>query len=204
MRPTLAVMILGVALAAASAVLAAQPNNRPLVVFLGDSLTAGAPWAGYFPEVRVLNEGISGDTTEGLLSRLKGVIRVEPDRLFLMAGVNDLGLGAPISQIVWNHKKIITDIRKGSPRTRVFLLSVLPVRNERLGDRIDNLDIRELNRRLEKAAEETGAGFIDLFPRFLTDYGQLDARFTIDGVHLNMAGYEVWRAAIEAFVNGRE
>lgn len=73
------------------------------IVFLGDSLTAGLglPEANAFPalierqltdegwRVRVINAGVSGDTSAGGLSRLEWLLRQEPDILFLSLGAND-------------------------------------------------------------------------------------------------------------------
>ena len=48
--------------------LTAGSKKNP-VVFFGDSITFGTDWQRLFPEVPVVNRGISGDTTLGLLNR---------------------------------------------------------------------------------------------------------------------------------------
>ena len=44
------------------------------IVFLGDSLTDRAEWAEFFPDKRIINRGVGGDTTEGVLNRLDEII----------------------------------------------------------------------------------------------------------------------------------
>ena len=88
-----------------------QDNTVPVIVFLGDSLTAGFGLGPEFalPEqinerleaagqdVRVINAGVSGDTTSGGLARYDfSVASANPDLVFVALGANDyLGGGSP-------------------------------------------------------------------------------------------------------------
>src|SRR5207244_10058498 len=56
------------------------------VVMLGDSITEGMDWRELFPDVRILNRGIAGDTSAGVLNRLDEVIARHPKMVFLMIG----------------------------------------------------------------------------------------------------------------------
>jgi hypothetical protein len=40
------------------------------IVMIGDSITDGAEWHEMFPQLNIVNRGISGDTTVGVLNRL--------------------------------------------------------------------------------------------------------------------------------------
>lgn len=53
------------------------------ILFLGDSLVERADWHILFPEKLVLQFGIGGDTTEGLLNRLDAVIKQKPIHIFV-------------------------------------------------------------------------------------------------------------------------
>src|ERR1022692_2171298 len=65
------------------------PDMRP-VVFLGDSITAAFEWGESFAgSTPVLNRGIGGDTTLGVLERIADVSRLNPVAVFLMIGTND-------------------------------------------------------------------------------------------------------------------
>src|ERR671918_2340509 len=72
-------------------------QDQKAVVFLGDSITQG--WGGglgaAFPGVKVANRGISGDTTRGVLIRLReDVLALDPAAVVILIGTNDLDEGA--------------------------------------------------------------------------------------------------------------
>ena len=59
------------------------------IVFLGDSITeGGGNWNNYFGTKSVVNRGISGDTTLGVLARLNEICFYKPISLFLLIGIN--------------------------------------------------------------------------------------------------------------------
>src|SRR5438105_5617872 len=60
------------------------------IVMLGDSLTEGAPWRELTGCADLVNRGIGGDTTSGVLARLDEVLKLKPRAIFLMIGVNDI------------------------------------------------------------------------------------------------------------------
>src|ERR1700722_10010799 len=72
-------------------------QDQNALVFLGDSITQG--WGddmgGSFPGVKVANRGISGDTSRGVLIRLKDdVLALHPSGVVILIGCNDLEEGA--------------------------------------------------------------------------------------------------------------
>src|SRR4029079_12259923 len=86
------------------------PADAPLVVFLGDSISAGLhlPESDAFPAVaqrdlarsghpfRLVNAGVCGDTSAGGLRRLDWVLKQKPDVLVLELGANDGLRGEPV------------------------------------------------------------------------------------------------------------
>src|SRR6185503_19675828 len=113
-----------VALAVLSSPGTAAPAQK-VVVFLGDSLTAGygLPADQAFPSllerklreggtpVRVLNAGVSGDTSAGALRRLPWVLRQRPDVVVVELGANDALRGQPTSGIEANLRSILEQCR---------------------------------------------------------------------------------------------
>jgi len=64
------------------------------IVFLGNSITEGFDLEKYFPDTVPINRGISGDHTDGLIERLEySIITLEPSKLFILIGINDIGAG---------------------------------------------------------------------------------------------------------------
>src|SRR5262249_3033624 len=101
------------------------PNTAGEIIFAGDSLIADGPWSELYSPIK--NRGIGGETTAGLLDRLDELTESQPRKLFLLVGTNCLAADIPVAQVVRNYRKILGQVRRESPQTQVFLLSVLPV-----------------------------------------------------------------------------
>jgi len=116
---------------------AATPEDtEPLVVFLGDSLTAGYGLGGEqaYPAlvekrleeegipVKVLNAGVSGDTTAGGLARLDWLLSQKPDVVVVGLGGNDGLRGLPLEQAEHNLREIVR--RSKGAGARVLLLGM--------------------------------------------------------------------------------
>lgn len=165
------------------------------IVFLGDSLIEYGRWHELFPRSKVLNRGIAGDTTIGVLSRLDQITEGQPDQVFLMIGTNDLLARVPETEIVTNIIQIVDEINTVSPGTTVYLQSILP------GEIHYRASIEWINQELEVSIAGK-AIWVDLYPLFLGNDGtSLNSTLSNDGLHLNGEGYIIWRDAIIDFVN---
>ncbi|MFB2554414.1 GDSL-type esterase/lipase family protein [Herbiconiux liangxiaofengii] len=164
------------------------------IVFLGDSITEGGAWHEWFPTVRVLNRGIDGDTTDGVLARLGTALRSGPSAVFLLIGTNDLALKRPREQTRANVDEIVRLIRDEGRGPEVVLQSVMP-RQERFRPRVE-----ELNREYQEIASRRGARYLDLWPALADAHGALNSQFTLDGLHLTGAGYRAWTTVLEPLV----
>jgi lysophospholipase L1-like esterase len=171
--------------------------KRTDTVFLGDSLTAGFDLEFFFGIKGLHNRGLSGDTTFDVLYRLEEIVQAHPARLFLMIGINDLFNGEDEVVIYQNILKILDSFRERSPGTELFLQSILPVNETVLfSDESINLWIFSLNDSLKKYCKNNQIDFIDLYPHFLNDKGEMDRQYTYDGVHLSTEGYNLWSRII--------
>jgi Lysophospholipase L1 and related esterases len=178
--------------------LALAAEDRPRVVMLGDSLTAGFNWAAHLPQAVVDNQGISGDTTKQIRARLDKVIEAKPDLIFLQAGINDLGGQRREGAIMEGHWAIWKTLKSELPGVRIHLISLLPVSERRYPGW--NRKIEDLNHLLRNAAEGQGFAFIDLFPLLIDQGGQLAPKYTYDGLHLTAEGYAVWLGALKPYL----
>lgn len=112
------------------------PDDRPVVVFLGTSLTAGLGLSG--PEesyvarisemadsagtpVRAVNAGVSGETSAGGLRRLDWVLREPLDVLVVELGANDGLRGLDAFQLSNNLIQIAQSTRTRYPAARVVI-----------------------------------------------------------------------------------
>ena len=59
-------------------------------LFFGDSITADSNFETFFPDLRIVNLGVYGDTLEDLLARVPSVRALRPARIFLLGGINCL------------------------------------------------------------------------------------------------------------------
>ncbi len=178
-----------------------MPRQSGAIIFLGDSQTALCEWQELFgPTFPILNRGIVGDHVDGVHQRLSEVLRHQPARIFLLIGVNDLLFGKSVEDIASDYHKIIAEIQMGSPSASLVIQSILPVNNVIKNVGVQNAQIQILNARIAKIARDNDLPFVDIY-RFLTDAnGNLDEQFTADGIHLNGAGYQLWKQQLAPYM----
>ena len=171
------------------------PPQRESVVFLGDSITQWGDWSELFGFGKILNRGIAGDNTYGLLARIDEIIRHNPKKIFILIGTNDLNKKSTIASIVRTYSSIIEVLKKQLPGTKIYVQSVLPI-NEQLINRQyysgTNEQITGLNTALKGMAISMQVTYVDLYNNLLDDSHQLNAGYTYDGLHLSGKGYLAW------------
>lgn len=176
-----------------------MPVRPGATVWFGDSITDGGEWAELFPGIPCLNRGISADNTFGLLHRVREVTRHRPARVFILIGINDIARGIPDSVILRNYERLLDSFRLLSPRTKVFVQSVLPTNNafsdfKNHQNKTDH--ILALNGQLVKICRERKIRFVNLYDSFTNTEGKLDPRYTNDGLHLTGEGYLRWKQVL--------
>jgi lysophospholipase L1-like esterase len=180
------------------------PREPGRIVMLGNSLINSADWAEIFGNPHIINRGISGDNTFGVLNRIGQITAMQPEKVFILIGINDLARGTPVNIILSNYQKIVGSILDESPQTRIYIQSILPT-NNRFIDFINHQNkdhlIREVNSGLKKLAEDRSLVFIDLYPHFLDDEGRLSEKYTNDGLHLMGSGYMLWAEILRPFID---
>ncbi|MEO5822213.1 MAG: GDSL-type esterase/lipase family protein, partial [Vicinamibacteraceae bacterium] len=104
-------------------------RDQGAVVFLGDSITQG--WGlglgAVFPGVKVANRGISGDTTRGVLIRLKeDVLDLNPRAVVILIGTNDLEEMATPETIDSDFRVLIAALKAHNPKMPIIACLVMP------------------------------------------------------------------------------
>ncbi len=169
------------------------------VVFLGNSLTEYGEWQEFFNNPNIRNRGIAGEFTDGILRRLDPIISGTPKQVFLMIGINDLILHRP-PHILANYRSIVEKIKTGTPQTQLIIQSILPINNTVKNTGLSNADVLTLNKGIQEIAADFNLKYVDLHQKFKDDSGKLNASYTLDGIHLNRAGYEQWIGEIKDLV----
>lgn len=185
-----------------------ERNGDRDIVFLGDSITEYYDTAEYF-EQDIANRGISGDTTKGVLDRLEvSVLDINPKKVFILIGINDMGKNVPLAEILQNTRTIIERIQAECPETEIFVQSVYPVNNTdeegidkiMLGSR-QNEPVIEYNKMLEPMCSELNVTYINTYPSLLDENGNLDMKYSIEGLHLNGEGYKLVTDILEDYLD---
>lgn len=171
------------------------PAPKNAIVFLGNSITERGAWSELLPGHHIMNRGIGGDNTFGVLARLQGVVKAKPKKLFLLIGINDLSRSLPREVILHNYERIIAYIAANSPKTKIFVQSVLPL-NEPLTTaaylKNKKDSILQLNVGIQAIAEKHNLPYINLHEIFADANGDLKKEYTADGIHLRPAAYVLW------------
>ncbi|HEU5080669.1 MAG TPA: GDSL-type esterase/lipase family protein [Opitutaceae bacterium] len=172
--------------------------DKNSIVFVGDSITEG--WKTLDSDfadlnTKVSNRGIGGDTTPNLLYRLQDdVLSLHPKAIVLTIGTNDLGEHTSPEDIAENLKAILAKIREKYPDIPIAWCLVMP----RKGDDTYPERIKALNSLIrEIAAKDPKITVVDTFtPLAQPDGSSKPEDFVPDRLHLNGAGYAVWREAL--------
>jgi lysophospholipase L1-like esterase len=173
----------------------AEKAQTGKIMFLGNSITEGGNWRKLLKDSTVINRGISGDNTFGVLKRMDEIIRFKPAKLFVLIGVNDLSKNIPNDAIIENIFSIISQVHAGSAETKIYVHSLLPVNPGVKGFMTrfsKQSDIKEINTQLRKYAKNLKYEYVDIHTAFSDSKEMLDPRYTYDGLHLNAAGYQHW------------
>ena len=170
------------------------PAYEGTIVAVGNSLTAGLGVAEQFAypallerklaaegfRYRVVNAGISGETSSGTLSRINWILTAKPDIVILETGANDGLRGIDPSLIRRNIQEIVRALKKAN--VTIILAGMQMMQN--LGP-----EYTEAFRRIyPEVAREFG---IPLIPFFLAGVAGRSALNQADGIHPTAEGYKM-------------
>ncbi len=189
---------------------AAERPTDHLAVLLGDSISLWFPQDLLPAERTWLNQGISGETSDGLRQRLSALDQTRPQTILVMIGINDLIRGVDDAVLLENYRAIVTYLRQAHPNTQIVVQSILPHGGKDTNwegrDRlltVPNSRIRSLNDALRAIATDQGVYYLDLYSVFTNAEGDLHPSFSTDGLHLNPQGYLVWRTVLQLYLRGQ-
>jgi lysophospholipase L1-like esterase len=187
------------------------------LLFVGDSITdfwrsetgqfAGKPVLDkYFGQWKVANYGIAGDTTQGVLYRLKNGEGkgIKPRAIMMMIGTNNTGRNSA-GEIAEGVGAIVLQLQNDFPDARILLLGIFP-RGAAASDPA-RATIASINKTIQKLDDGKKVFYMDIGPAFLDASGAIPREVMSDALHPSAAGYEIWAKAviepITALMNGR-
>jgi acyl-CoA thioesterase-1 len=179
----------------ALALLFHRSETPKIIIFYGDSLTAGY---GLSPElafpaqaetilnskgkkVKVVNAGLSGETTAGGLSRIDWVLRQPFDIFVLELGANDGLRGLPLEQTEKNLQEIINRVKQKNPKSQLIIAGMMVPPN--MGDQYSTA-FRNLFTELAKKNNAK------LIPFLLEGVAGIEELNQGDGIHPNAEGHK--------------
>jgi acyl-CoA thioesterase-1 len=171
-------------------------NSPKTILFYGDSLTAGY---GLSPEeafpaivgqklsakgkqIKIINAGLSGETSAGGLTRIDWVLRQPVDIFILELGPNDGLRGLPLEQTEKNLQAIIDKVRAKNPDVKIVIAGMLVPPN--MGPDYSS-KFRALFPRLAKKNSAA------LIPFLLQDVAGIEKLNQPDGIHPNVEGHRI-------------
>jgi len=186
--------------------------DRPTITFLGTSLTAGlgVDLEEAYPALiqrkldsaglayRVVNAGVSGESSAGALRRLEWLLSAPPAILVLETGANDALRGQDVDSVRANIQAMIDRTRAVAPKTRTVLVGM---------EALPNLG-RDYTRRFRAIYPELARrNHLTLVPFLLAGVGGVDSLNQADGIHPNPRGHEivaenVWKVLKPLLVSG--
>jgi acyl-CoA thioesterase-1 len=165
-----------------------------VIVALGDSLTAGFGVApdeafpallaerlrreGY--DYRVVNAGVSGDTSAGGLRRVGWVLRAKPEIVIVALGANDGLRGQSVTAMRQNLEQIVRRVQAAGARVLLAGMRMPPNYGESF--------TREFVAAYQEVARRTG---VPLVPFLLEGVATDPALNQVDGIHPNARGHRV-------------
>ena len=177
----------------------AVADDRPVIVAFGDSLTAGpgVDEKASYPAVlekllearghryRVVNAGISGDTTGGGLARVEVVLSYRPRIVIVELGANDGLRGLPVETTRANLEQIITTLQHAGARVVLAGMTLPPNYGPEY--------VRSFEQIFVELSQEYKTPRI---PFLLEDVAARPDRMLPDGLHPNAAGHQIVAANV--------
>ncbi len=151
-----------------------------------------------FPNEPILNTGFGGSKASDLETHLFPlVIRLEPSRVFIYEGDNDVWADVPVAKIMTSLDNIVNRLQLIDPKTAIYLIGAKPSPSR--WEKKSNYSI--FNQKLEEYARaKEGVEFIDTWEALTDAEGNPRPElFLEDQLHLNDKGYVIWTEIFKNF-----
>ncbi len=191
----------------------ANPIEKSVVLFGDSRIEIWYPYP-YSDKYTFINAGVTGETTSEMQRRFeRDVVRLQPDYVFIQAGVNDLtaavtkGIAQPQILIDTMHENLRFFIKTLEAQgIDVIMTSILP--NKHLGfmrkqfwhDTLSE-QVNSANTKLKAVTLSLDADWLDLDPLYLDKNGNPINRLFSDTLHINQRGYKVLNKRLKEYID---
>jgi GDSL-like Lipase/Acylhydrolase family len=175
-------------------------DDRPLIVFLGDSHVEMGSWYDLFHGgYAVRNCGLSMSRIEDIVSLTGALPCQAAAQVVILCGINNLAAGDTVDSSLLRYQVLIQAVRRKLKTSRISIVAVFPLRDDfHSGSavRINNA-VEQFNIGLKHLCETQKCRYLNINGFMTTPSGTLNANYTDDGLHLNEQGYRVFASALE-------
>jgi len=176
-------------------------NFKADACFFGNSLTCYSNFQKEYPNKKIVTLGYPGQGVKGMLKRCNQITAVHPDKIFVMAGINDLNLNKmSFAEFCGYYEQLVDSIQSSNRSAEFFLQSVLPVNHSINRLHPQKEDILKANVFIKLLASRKRLVYIDLYNFFSDENGELKEEYTTDGIHINEKAYSIWSNIIKKYI----
>lgn len=151
----------------------------------------------------VYNRAVGGFTTNDLLEHMEEMVfGVEPSKIFINIGTNDIGASNySLDNLIKNYEIILMKIKERLPEANVYVMAYYPINEVAKENKEDweketfktrtNNNIKIANRAVEELAKSMRYKYIDVNSGLTDEDGRLKDEYTIEGIHMYANAYNV-------------
>ena len=177
-----------------------DPPVRGGIVFTGSSsIRLWTTLKEDFPGLPVVNRGFGGSMLPEVTAFLERTVTPHrPALVVVYCGANDIDAGRSADQVLADFQALVAKLHDILPITRIDFISIAP--NPARWSEVDT--VRAANRKIEEyIATDSRLAFINVFPLMLGPDGHPKPDiYVADGLHMNAAGYAIWREAVRPYL----
>lgn len=161
----------------------------------------------------IYNRGVSGFTTSDMLRYMDTMVfDLEPSRIFINIGTNDIG-AADYSEerLLVNYREILMQVKQRLPKAEIYVMAYYPVNEvDKLSECADgeyafvnrnNGNIEKANKRIAQLSKEMELHYIDVSEGLRDARGKLKKEYTVEGIHMYANAYYVIFENMERYLS---
>jgi Lysophospholipase L1 and related esterases len=162
----------------------------------------------------IYNRGIAGYVTSELLNSMEECIfELEPSKIFINIGTNDMNnLDYRKEKLVKNYDEILSKIKLRLPNCKVYVMAYYPVNAKADFPGVDdefkqdafkmrtNEVILEANKMIEELTKKHNYKFINVNEGLIDGEGNLKEEFSVEGIHMWANAYSIVLKNMEKYL----